>query len=159
MSSGGRICWQRCLCCSVVGLTIGSIVAERFLYLPSIGVCDVAAVAVSRVSETLVSFAAIKPAAMTNALLTLSVVILAALGFRTYARNADWHDDLSLWTSTLAASPNSFKSHQNYAAAILKQKQAIDEAIREAEIAQSIVDPLPPERQTNTVYLDLGRYY
>jgi len=41
-------------------------------------------------------------------------------------------------------------------------EQAIDEAIAEAEIARSILEPEPPiplQSQSNTIYLHLGRYY
>src|SRR5437867_4526084 len=92
-------------------VTIGSIMAERFLYLPSIGFCAVAALALCRLGEALGSFTAWSPASPGIIHWMLPVIAISVLGFRTFLRNADWHDDLSLWKSTVAASPGSFKAH------------------------------------------------
>jgi tetratricopeptide (TPR) repeat protein len=152
-------------------LTIGSIMAERFLYLPSIGFCAMAAVAFCAAGEMLGSYAAFKPRVMSIVYWTLPAVAISLLGVRTFLRNADWHDDLGFWKSTVAASPSSFKAHMLYGHAIWAEaqqtrrkplEQAIDEALAEAETARSIVEPEPPlplASQNNTIYIDLGNYY
>ena len=141
-------------------LKIGSIMAERFLYFPSIGFCAVAALALCAVSER---FA--RPG--TLAQWALPALVVVALGARAHARNADWHDDLSLWQSTVTASPGSFEAHMGYGDAIWTAAQqngseAIDHVIAEEETARMIIEPNPPiplKSQSNSVYLRLGRYY
>jgi len=86
---------------------IGSIMAERFFYLPSVGLAGCVASAIYALvrrsprwrSET-VAWAAL-------------MAVCLALGARTYARNLDWKDDLSLWASAVNVSPSSAKAHYN----------------------------------------------
>jgi len=144
-------------------LKIGSIMAERFLYLPSIGFCTVAALALCPVSE---KFARSGNAARW----AFPAVVVIALGARAYARNTDWHDEISLWQSTVRTSAASFKSHMGYGDAIFNVGQqggrppseVIDQVISEEEAARKIIEPeppIPPKSLTNAVYLRLGRYY
>jgi protein O-mannosyl-transferase len=143
-------------------LKIGSVMAERFLYLPSIGFCALVALALCAAGERI---ARSRPVARW----ALPALVVIALGARAYARNADWHDELSLWRSTVAASPASFKAHMGYGDAIWTAAQrdglpseAIDQAIAQEEIARRITEPNPPiplKSQSNSVYLRLGRYY
>ncbi|HYR43984.1 MAG TPA: hypothetical protein VER98_13225, partial [Terriglobia bacterium] len=139
-------------------LTIGSIMAERFLYLPSIGFCAASAVVLCAIGEKLKLRRA------------LPVIVICALGIRTFVRNADWQDDLSLWNSTAAASPQSYKAHMLYGNSILEDaeqknrplQQVIDEAAAQEEIARSILDtqpPLPLKWQSLMAYLHLAKDY
>ena len=151
-------------------LVIGSIMAERFLYLPSIGFCAVAALGICNLRDFVISRAAPKwrVAAIQW---VLPALILCMLGIRTIVRNADWRDELSLWKSGVAASPDSFRTHMGYGSAIWNHAQrtsdtpreeALDQAIAENEIAQSILEPqlrIPPKWQSNLVYLSLSDLY
>ena len=47
-------------------------------------------------------------------------------GVRTFVRNADWHDDLRLWTATARTAPDSFKSHDSLAEALYQADPAHD---------------------------------
>jgi tetratricopeptide (TPR) repeat protein len=139
-------------------VTIGSIMAERFLYLPSIGFCAAAAVVLWGICAKL------------RFRWALPLIVISALGIRTFARNSDWQDDLGLWESTVAASPGSSKAHMSYGDAILADAQRknqalelhIDEAIMQEEIARSILEPEPPlplKWQNLNVYLRIAEYY
>ena len=64
-------------------LTIGSIMAERFLYLPSIGFCAVAAVGFCKAGEALVSLAAPKPQLIPIVYWALPAIAISLLGVRT----------------------------------------------------------------------------
>ena len=135
-------------------LLIGSIMAERFLYLPSIGfaACLVA----------LASLAARHKLAA-PAFLTLAV---AALGARTYFRNADWTNGERLWESGVEVCPDSFKTHQGMVSYLSNHGLNlgnIDRAIAEAQKSVDIVRGLPPLEQTAvpltalaTLYLNKG---
>lgn len=85
---------------------IGTIKAERLLYLPSVGRalgCGwlVAAAAVRHRTGTLLGFAA----------------LLAAFAVRTWVRNLDWRDNDTLFVRTVDDAPGSAKAHFNAGAA------------------------------------------
>jgi len=144
-------------------LTIGSIMADRFMYLPSIGFCAAAAVILLAISE--------KVAPLTRVRWGLPVALIGLLGIRTYVRNVDWNDNVSLWQSTVAAAPASFKAHMIYGQMLLANadqdhsrpvETAIDNSITQEEIARSIVErepPLPLKWLDPTVYLNLAKAY
>ena len=117
-------------------LFIGSIMAERFLYLPSVGLagCVIAAVlALSRWNRVR------RPATARFAWAALGVVCLA-LAARTYARNSDWKDDLSLWSSAVNVCPGSAKAHYNLGKVLETMPGRMPEAVAEYRAALRI-DP------------------
>src|SRR5581483_5883026 len=67
-------------------ITIGSIMAERFLYLPSIGFCAAAAVLIFALSGKLQSFTQTSERSRPVLQWTLPVVVIALLGVRTVVR-------------------------------------------------------------------------
>jgi tetratricopeptide (TPR) repeat protein len=113
---------------------IGSIMAERFLYLPSVGLagCVVASL-YSLGQERFRRLSAAKPVAWT----ALAVVCLA-FAARTYARNFDWQDDRSLWTSAVDVCPAAAKSHYNLAVEFERMRDRQPEAIGEYQAALRI---------------------
>lgn len=128
----------------------GTIMADRLLYLPSLGLCACAVLAVRAVLRS--------PA---NASLVLLLAV-AACAARTYTRNTDWRDDLSLASADVKASPGSFKTHYRLASALYESDSShanIDEIIAEAERSISIVDALPDALNTPGVYRSAGGYY
>ena len=156
---------------SNLAVTIGSIMAERFLYLPSIGFCTAAAVVLCEVTGKAVSWTRTETQSRVLLRWTLPAAIICLLGIRTFLRNADWKDDLSLWKSAVVASPGSFKAHMVYGDAIAADadqnknrplEQAIDEAVSQEEIARSILEtepPLPVKWLNINVYLHLAKDY
>ena len=145
-------------------VSIGTIMAERFVYLPSVGFCVVAALALNGVGRWLRE----RPSAghprwsVTLGWLPVLIVVVLFAG-RTYARNSDWREELPFWRSTLAAAPNSHKAHRGYARALWNAGQdetAADAALAGAARSLAILDrrPLPLERQDNLVLQDLATY-
>jgi tetratricopeptide (TPR) repeat protein len=152
---------------------IGSIMAERFLYFPSIGFCLMAAQGFYLLGKKLF------PALGSRKILRwawwglLPAAAIGALGARTFARNYDWQSELTLWQSAAAAEPDSFKVHKGLANAILGEaisehkndfalvEQGLDAAMTEAEKGLYILDhpPLALPKQDNTLFQDLGRFY
>jgi tetratricopeptide (TPR) repeat protein len=105
-------------------ILIGSIMAERFLYLPAVGLAGCAVLAIR---------------ALAGRWQWIAVALLClALGARTYARNADWHDELSLWTSAVAAYPASARPHNNLANALAQLPGRLPDAVSEYEAALHI---------------------
>ena len=96
---------------------IGTIMAERLLYLPSLGFTCAVAYAVSRASSAAPGASARRDAA------TAAAVLLALFyAGRTVARNADWKDHLAVFSSAAVVSPNSSLVQANLAHALLYQK-------------------------------------
>ena len=152
---------------------IGSIMGERFLYFSSVGFCAVAALGLWEA----VAFCSRRFPALGSSAQAAGWILAAAatvgLAARTYARNADWQTEYSLWKSTVAAVPDSFKSHKGFANSLwgdalekyrgdwVKEEQALDAAIVEAEKGLAILDqtPLSLPKQDNTLFKDLGMFY
>jgi tetratricopeptide (TPR) repeat protein len=126
-------------------ILIGSIMAERFLYLPSVGFAGCLVWAIYRRPR-------IAPAALG--------LICAALAIRTYARNIDWLDDQSLWASAAKVCPASYKTHLHVATALVgPQGQGMDRAIGEVERSLAILDGLPDDRNVPQAYAVAGFIY
>ena len=96
---------------------IGAPMADRFLYVPSLGVCLIAA-------YLLVKYAKLNSLAQLQknipVLVLLAIVTLAASA-KTISRNADWYDNQTLFAKDVNAAPNSAKIHYYYANSLLKQ--------------------------------------
>lgn len=131
----------------------GTIMAERLLYLPSAGIAAVVAIAMKTIATSRVKLRAI----------TIVVALLVtAGGARTWARNSDWTDDVTLWSATVVASPSSAKAHRALAEALYDADPAhrnIDEVIVEAERSVALLESLPDERNTFQAFRQAGAYY
>jgi tetratricopeptide (TPR) repeat protein len=143
---------------------IGSIMAERFLYLPSLGFCLVAALALWPMGGALARLGVENPRWQPWAARALPALVVAGFALRTHVRNADWRGDLALWKSAVAAAPDSFKTHKGYANALWdagRDEPALDAALAHAETGLAVLDrkPLVEERRDNTLFYDLGMYY
>jgi tetratricopeptide (TPR) repeat protein len=84
----------------------------------------------------------------------------AALLFaaRTFARNYDWASEKALFQSAAAAEPASFRPHDALASIDLRAGE-MDQAVREADRALAILDPLPDERNLPNPYVTAGKAY
>jgi tetratricopeptide (TPR) repeat protein len=132
---------------------IGTILAERLLYLPAIGFAA---------CLVLVYAGARRLGLGSKTAAACLVAILAAWGVRTAVRNLDWINDETLWTSAMKASPGSFKPHLGVAE-IWRYSPApghsLDDVIAESEKAMAIISDLPPQKSANNVYAQLGDLY
>jgi len=143
-----------------VSWCIGSIMAERFLYLPSIGYAGLVVIAVYAACRKLVGRLDISTWAQRVWLQALArgFLCVLALGYaiRSFVRNFDWEDDVRLWTKAAEVCPNSFKSHKSLAYALYEKDpegKNIDRIIEEGEKAARITD------RAQIVFLHLGAYY
>jgi tetratricopeptide (TPR) repeat protein len=131
---------------------IGTIFAERFLYLSTIGLLGCAVMLVYAAAEYG------KDKRIAPVLLTFIVI---AFGIRTWFRNQDWQDQRAIVEANLRTSPNSFKVHM-VAASLYSLEGAdydLDRAIDESERGIAIVDSLPDSVNTPGVYRDAGGNY
>jgi protein O-mannosyl-transferase len=108
----------------------GSTMAERFLYLPSIGI----AVAAGWLAAGLFD----QSPRLTGA---GAGVLLLACGVRTYTRNEDWRDPLTFWVKLADTSPRSYRAHAGLAGAVIQNDPAhqyIDAAVASVQRALAI---------------------
>lgn len=127
---------------------IRSMMAERFLYLPSLAF----------------AFAVVgllyRPRGGRWAPVALGV-LLALYAGRTFARNLDWRDNLTLASADVPTSARCVRLRDALAKALWEQdgRRNIDSAIREEEVSWAIVEPLPVERSSELPPTYLGIYY
>jgi len=88
---------------------IGTVKAERLLYLPSVGWMLVIGLLFDRMLG-----------AARYRVVATAVVVLMLFGFtvRTWVRNEDWQDNFSLFASTARSAPDSTKAQYNLGAAL-----------------------------------------
>jgi hypothetical protein len=114
---------------------IGTIKAERLLYLPSFGWCIAAAALVGR-----------RPRVATRIIVSMAVLF----AIRTSVRNGDWRDDYSLFSATAMTSPNSVRAQAN-AGAVRANQGEFDMALEDYTNAVRIYPRFAPAE------LGLGR--
>ena len=119
-------------------IVIGTIFGERLLYLPSAGACLAIAGGLTALGRR------IPVPGLTFGLVALLVL---AGGARTWARNPDWKDNLSLFAATAATSPRSCKALTGYASELFTAGRP-QEAIAWAERALAVYPDYPQAHGT-----------
>ena len=139
-----------------IAILVGTIMAERLLYLPAIGFIGCVVYAAFALTGRL---QARWPHASSRALYA-GAAICAALLVRTYIRNSDWESARTLFETALRASPGSYKTHLNWAVTLSQDRSKLDQAVAEGEIALAILKPLPPDKDEDFLtYADMGTIY
>lgn len=131
----------------------GTIMAERLLYLPSVGLAAALSVGLFLLAEP-TKFKWIIPIVLCS--------IILPLGVRTRARNRDWRDDTSFWTAAVKSSPNSAESHRGLAQTLYEADKThanLAEVIPEADLAVRIVQSVPDRLNSTAILTDAGRYH
>jgi tetratricopeptide (TPR) repeat protein len=120
-------------------ILIGAVMAERFVYLPFIGLAGCLVVAIQAGAARLSRQWSAAPRAAWVAAALLCIAFAA----RTYARNIDWQDDASLWTRAVEVCPQSAKAHLNLGRVFLEVPGRLQDAIAEYETALRIEPDYP----------------
>jgi protein O-mannosyl-transferase len=131
---------------------IGTIMADRLLYLPSLGLLACVVLAVYAVAE--------KPKFAMFAPVVLGLIV-SGFAVRTWVRNRDWQTELAIATHDVRVSPRSYKLHQLLAASLFELDPAhsnIDQVIEEQGKSLAILDPLPPALSRSESYRQAGYY-
>jgi tetratricopeptide (TPR) repeat protein len=133
---------------SNVLLATGILVAERTLYLPSVGAVMALAAGVGLLSARL--RADRSPLAR---LVPLLCAVLIALGVvRSSTRNAFWHDSVSAFRTMVDDAPLNFKAHYAWGGQLFELRKA-----RDGELEWRIAIALNPGY--HGVYMDLAHRY
>lgn len=131
---------------------IGTIMADRLLYLPSLGLLACLVLAVYA--------AAGKPKFVVFAPVVLGVIV-AGFAARTWVRNQEWQTELAIATHDVRVSPSSYKLHQLLAASLFETDPAhlnIDQVIAEQGKALALLEPLPAALSRPQSYRQAGYY-
>lgn len=118
-------------------IPIASLIAERYLYVPSIFLCVVLAFFYERYSHT-------RQGSYRKWFIILIGLGLMAYALRAVDRNADWKTQERLWRATLLFSPESARAHNNMGLVYVKEenyKRAANEFTIAAQISESFIDP------------------
>ncbi len=107
----------------------GALVADRYAYLPSIGIFFLAAVALSRVHTLLLQRYGEEAKAAVPAAVAILAIVLAVM---TFERGNVWQNSETLWTDVLEKHPASYVAHYNLANYYM-EKGRLDDAITHFE--------------------------
>jgi len=132
---------------------IGSIMAERFLYLPAMGFAACVVIGVYAIGERF-GWRLLAPIVLG--------IFVAVLGIRTWSRNLDWRDNSTLLEAGVRDTPNSFASHFGLATHLYLSDGThsnLDRVIAEAERSLAILDSLPDSQNFEDAYANAGTYY
>ena len=125
-------------------IMVGTVMAERFLYLPAVGFAGCLVWIAHRTLRTPWAMAAV-------------AVVCLAFCARTFARNGDWLDERSLWTSAVEVCPQSYKAHQHLAVLLAVAPYNDMEGARiEIDKSLAILAPLPDDEKQPAVYATAG---
>jgi tetratricopeptide (TPR) repeat protein len=115
---------------------IGTIRADRLMYLPQMGLCLIGGVALSSWAGFFQT--GVKRRVVQGALAVLLILLMA----RTIVRNGDWKDVLTLHEATVKASPHSAKAQNNLGSRFADMNQ-YDLAMEHFQLAEAILPDYP----------------
>jgi len=136
-----------------VFLIIGSTMAERFMYIPSLGFCIVLTwllIKLTKAESVKSKFGNLKQFFSVNSSVMVIVIIIVGLySIKTYSRSQDWKGNVELFGHDVEFADNSARAHYNWGSALLlnlypkeknkiKQNNILDSAIFEFNKANSI---------------------
>ncbi|MEO5572422.1 MAG: tetratricopeptide repeat protein [Bacteroidia bacterium] len=110
---------------------IESTLAERFVYMPSLGFCFVIVIVMTKMfkSETIKNTGNFSALLKSNStLFSVVLIVLVLFSFKTISRNADWKNNLTLLAQDVKTSPESARIRYAYGSAIL-----IEQALKEKD--------------------------
>jgi len=110
---------------------IENIIAERYLYLPILGLC-MSYGCFLQIHTKVINY-------QKYTIIILLILILLPLSLKTIKRNKIWIEQSVLWTDTVRTSPNSFKAHNNLGN-FYRDAGRLDESIIEFKRALSLYD-------------------
>lgn len=135
--------------CGFLPISVPSPVADRYLYLPSVGACILAACGLQALVRRL-------GGAGRRVLVAAAVVVLTAFGVKTVFQNQVWADSETLWRSVLARDPANYNAHVNLGAALFVRgdlQGAEQHYLRATELAPGL---LHAYRSLGSIYMKKG---
>jgi tetratricopeptide (TPR) repeat protein len=135
-------------------LDMGFTMAERFIYIPSIGFILILVVVFDWAKEIIMQKRSSMEQLPTIAMITLIVL----LGFRTIVRNRDWKDDGTLFAAALATGSESSLIHSNLGKYYARLGQFV-KAIYHMQVSLKMAPDNPAIlNNLGRILVDMGRY-
>uniref|UniRef100_A0A8L7T4E6 dolichyl-phosphate-mannose--protein mannosyltransferase n=2 Tax=Brugia malayi TaxID=6279 RepID=A0A8L7T4E6_BRUMA len=94
---------------SNIFVTVGFVLAERVLYLPSVAFCLITVCAYEKTEEVMIRNKS------ANILKSVTTIIFIMFFIKSYKRSLEWRNELDLYKSGLKVCPNNAKIHYNIA--------------------------------------------
>lgn len=127
--------------------------AERYLYLPSIGLFVSIGLAIHQLLNGL-SNMKLRPYLLS----VLFLLVIFSYSLLVLKKNRVWFDDHSLWSDAIRSVPNNSHAYYNLGIAYLKQNQ-YDEAVRQFRTAINLKpDYMDAHNSLGLAYYELGRF-
>jgi Flp pilus assembly protein TadD len=122
---------------------IGATMAERFLFIPSLGFCIALAWLLVKYIDKSKTQTLQRPMAMFSSHVNVWAVVLviaAFYSFKTITRNADWKNADTLYTADVNTAPNSYNVQYNYGTLLLlhNYEQTADSTRKEQILNQCV---------------------
>ncbi len=136
-------------------IPLKALMAERFLYLPSIGFCILLAIFIEKIGRM-----KFKPFAKREKIITglIAATIILLYSLRTMVRNEDWKDAVSISKSIIKVSPLNPWGYTSLGTAYLG-KEYYEEAAKALKKAVSLsMDYASPKNALGFCYLQMGKY-
>jgi tetratricopeptide (TPR) repeat protein len=124
------------------------LVAERYLYVPSFGVCLLGGCLFERLA---------KQASWRGISSTALVVVLSSGFIRTVVRNRDWKDDTSLWTAAAKLGVDTWRVHHNMGKSALAKGEML-QAEQRFRLAARLGSPARYDFLLGQAALDRGAF-
>jgi protein O-mannosyl-transferase len=150
-----------------IGFTLGpvlnarwmasNVLAERYLYLPSIGFCWILGWTAKQLwSKFKSKTSAQAPARVVLATAFVAILLLGAV--KTVGRNRVWHDNITLYSTTLKSDPDSYVMHLNLGTSYFQFRNF---AGAEKELKQALLlkpDSVNALNALGCLYIEQERY-
>ncbi|MEO6883692.1 MAG: tetratricopeptide repeat protein [Bacteroidia bacterium] len=144
---------------SNIFFNIGASMGERFLYLPSLAFCIAAAYFLNFLSKKKVH----QKNNFSKPIILFLSLVLMLFSIEIIARNRDWKDNITLFSTDVNTVPNSAKAHYYYGNSLLITALKMpDDALEQKRIETSKSEFLKSVKIDSdffTSYYNLGRIY
>lgn len=115
---------------SNIFMLIGATMADRFLFVPSLGFCLILAFLLTKVlrgesKKPLLSFKVLFK--NNSKLFLITGIIISLYSFKTISRNRDWKNNFTLFEKDVNAAPGSSRTQYNYGTELLNLYNKTDE--------------------------------
>lgn len=112
---------------------VGTNMAERFMFMPSVGFCLILAVLLAKISEKATE------TGVNNQGLGMILVIVGLFSLKTFTRNPAWKDDYTIFTTDIETSPNSAKLQTSVGGSTIdRYKNSTNEIEKKTKITEAI---------------------
>jgi tetratricopeptide (TPR) repeat protein len=111
--------------------TVGVLMNERFIFMPSLGFCIALAYLLTQQLD--------KNKLTANTALILVIVVSSLFSLKTFSRNYAWETNFSLLKTDVKSSPNSSKAHTTYGGLLIEESdKERDSTKRKSMLAESM---------------------